>query len=163
MKSGNFSTGRPEWDWESGEGLLRLDDPEEWDAAFERGEERLGTAVIGLAFHCSLAEVTPRIVRAMQLADAGQRGFAFTAAGHAARLNRELTPELFATLRAEGRGGVAEHPIRDTLTFVPFRKLPPWFKWRWVYVTVRNRLEGWWLRSVDAVGGVWRVVRRRCS
>ncbi|MEU9628517.1 hypothetical protein ACFZDB_28095 [Streptomyces luteogriseus] len=23
------------WDWESGEGLLRLDDPGEWDAAFE--------------------------------------------------------------------------------------------------------------------------------
>ncbi|MER5572551.1 hypothetical protein [Streptomyces massasporeus] len=146
------------WDWESGEGLLRLDDPGEWDAAFERGEERLGTAVIGLAFHCSLAEASPRIARAMRLPDAGQRGFAFTAAGHAARLNRELTPELYAALRAEGPGGVAEHPIRDTLTFVPFRKLSPWFKRRWVYVAVRDKLQAWWLRCVYGIEDAWRAV-----
>ncbi|MFH9889227.1 hypothetical protein ACH4OQ_07170 [Streptomyces luteogriseus] len=60
----------------------------------------------------------------MQLPDTGQRGFAFTAAGHAARLNGELTQELFAALRAEGPGGFAENAIGDTLTFVPFRKLP---------------------------------------
>ena len=152
-----------EWDWETGEGLLGIDDPAEVDAAFERGEQRLGTAVIGLAFNCSLEEASPRIVRAMQLPDAGQRGFAFTAAGHAARLNGELPPELFAALRVEGPGGVAEHPIRDTLAYVPFRKLPPWFKWRWVYVTVRDKLEGWWLRSVEAVGDAWRALRGRRS
>ncbi|MFE1946398.1 hypothetical protein ACWGJ0_17940 [Streptomyces massasporeus] len=151
------------WDWESGEGLLRLDDPGEWDAAFERGEERLGTAVIGLAFHCSLAEASPRIARAMRLPDAGQRGFAFTAAGHAARLNRELTPELYAALRAEGPGGVAEHPIRDTLTFVPFRKLSPWFKRRWVYVAVRDKLQAWWLRCVYGIEDAWRAVRGHSS
>jgi hypothetical protein len=149
------------WDWESGEGLLRLDDPGEWDAAFDRGEARLGTAVIGLAFHCSLAEASPRIARALRLPDAAQRGFAFTAAGHAARLNGELTPELYAALREEGPGGFAEHPIRDTLTFVPFRKLPPWFKRRWVYVAVRDRLEAWWLGCVYAVGDAWRAVRGR--
>ncbi|MEU6082838.1 hypothetical protein [Streptomyces sp. NPDC047108] len=76
-----------EWDWESGEGLLRIDDPAEWDAAFERGEPKIGTAVIGLAFNCSLDEASPRIVRAMQLPDPNQRGFAFAAAGAAARLN----------------------------------------------------------------------------
>jgi hypothetical protein len=31
-----------------------------------------------------------------------QRGFAFTAAGAAARINGRLTPELYAALRAEG-------------------------------------------------------------
>ncbi|WP_406332287.1 hypothetical protein [Streptomyces sp. NBC_00203] len=149
------------YNWESGEGLLGIDDPADWDAAFERGEQHLGTAVIGLAFNCSLEDASPRIVRAMQLPDAGQRGFAFTAAGHAARLNGELTPELFAALRAEGPGGVAEHPIRDTLGFVPFRKLPPWFKRRWVLVTVRNKLESWWLRSGETVEDVWRALRRR--
>ncbi|WP_405817370.1 hypothetical protein OG241_22885 [Streptomyces sp. NBC_01390] len=149
------------WDWKSGEGLLGLDDPEEWDAAFERGEDHLGTAVIGLAFQCSLEEASPRIARAMRLPDIGQRGFAFTAAGHAARLNGELTPELYAALRAEGPGGIAEHPIRDTLGFVPFRKLPPWFKRRWVLVTVRNKLESWWLRSGETVEEVWRALRRR--
>lgn len=72
-----------------------------------------------------------------------------------------MTPELFAALRAEGPGGVAEHPIRDTLGFVPFRKLPPWFKRRWVLVTVRNKLESWWLRSGETVEDVWRALRRR--
>ena len=61
----------PQHDWESGEG-------------------HLGTAVIGLAFNCSLEEASPRIVRAMQLPDPGQRGFAFTAAGTAARLNVDV-------------------------------------------------------------------------
>ncbi|MFJ4540904.1 hypothetical protein ACIP39_33820 [Streptomyces tibetensis] len=151
------------WDWESGEGLLRLDDPEEWDAAFERGEERLGTAVIGLTFHCSLAEVSPRIVQAMQLPDAGQRGFAFTAAGHAARLNGELTPELYAALRAErsGRKGFAVNAIDDTFDYVLFRRLPLWLKRRWVWMTLRNKLESWWSRSLCAVEDVSRAVRGR--
>ncbi|MGW3408907.1 hypothetical protein [Streptomyces sp. NPDC000888] len=148
-------------DWESGEGLLGVDDPAEVDAAFERGEGHLGTAVIGLAFNCSLEEASPRIVRAMQLPDRGQRGFAFTAAGAAARLNGELTPQLYAALRAEGPGGVADNAIRDTLTFVPFRQLPPWFKWQMVRITVRDKLEYWWERSKDAVGDVWRALRGR--
>ncbi|MFB6549125.1 hypothetical protein [Streptomyces sp. NPDC056405] len=147
------------WDWGSGEGLLGLDNPEEWDGAFERGEDHLGTAAIGLAFNCSLEEASPRIVRSMRLSDAAQRGFAFTAAGHAARLNGALTPELFAALRAEGPGGIADFPIRDTLGFVPFRKLPPWFKRRWVYMTVRDRLEGWWLRSEGAILNGWQRLR----
>ncbi|MFF6949780.1 hypothetical protein ACFZAD_14140 [Streptomyces iakyrus] len=151
------------WDWESGHGLLGLDDPEEWDAAFERGEAHLGTAVIGLALNCSLADVSPRIIRAMQLPDAGQRGYAVTATGHAARLHGELSPELFAALRAEDSGGVAEDAIGDTLTFVPFRKLPPWFKRRWVYAVVRNKVEARWLQSVYAVEDAWRAVRGRSS
>lgn len=78
----------------------------------------------------------------MRLPDAGQRGFAFTAAGHGAGLNGELTPELYAALRAEGpirprREGHRGHA--DTLAFVPFRKLPPWFKWRWVCAAVRDK------------------------
>lgn len=109
----------------------------------------------------TLEEASPRIVRAMRLSDAGRRGFAFTAAGHAARLNGELTPEGYAALRAEGLGGVADHPIRDTLGFVPFRKLPPWFKRRRVLVTVRNKLESWWPRFGETVEDVWRVLRRR--
>ncbi|MFD9326556.1 hypothetical protein [Streptomyces sp. NPDC060065] len=149
------------YDWESGEGLLGIDDPAEVDAAFERGERPLGTAVIGLAFNCSLEEASPRIIRAMQLPDRGQRGFAFTAAGAAARLNGELTPQLYAALRAEGPVGTADDAIRDTLTFVPFRQLPPWFKWQMVRITVLDKLEYWWTRSEDAVGDAWRVLRGR--
>ena len=151
------------WDWGSGEGLLGLDDPEEWDAAFERGEDHLGTAVIGLAFQCPLEEASPRIVRAMQLPDSGQRGFAFTAAGTAARLNGELTPELYAALRAVGHRGVAETAVDDTLTFVPFRDLPPWFKWRKVASRVWDKLETWRLNVKYAAEDVWKVLRRRRS
>ncbi|MEV0693374.1 hypothetical protein [Streptomyces sp. NPDC050388] len=151
------------WDWKSGEGLLGVDDPAEWDAAFERGENHLGTAAIGLAFSCSLEEASPRVARAMRLPDVAQRGFAFTAAGTAAQLNGRLTSELYAALQAEGPGrrSIAGNAVRDTLTFVPFRDLPPWFKRRSVYLTVRDTLEGWWLRSEDAVSDARRALRGR--
>ncbi|MEV2252556.1 hypothetical protein AB0I94_18605 [Streptomyces sp. NPDC050147] len=152
-----------EWGWDSGEGLLGIDDPAEWDAAYERREKRLGTAAIGLAFNCSLAEASPRIVRATQLPDTDQRAYAFTAAGTAARLNGELTPELYAALRVEGHKGLAEYAIDDTLTFVPFRDLPPWLKRRKVITSVRNKLESWWLRSGETIEDAWQGLRRRRS
>ncbi|WP_405817368.1 hypothetical protein OG241_22880 [Streptomyces sp. NBC_01390] len=154
-----------EWNWESGEGLLRLNDPAEWDAAFERGADGLGTAVIGLAFNCSLEEVSPRIVRAMHLPDRGQRGFAFTAAGVAARLNGELTPELYAALRAEGPGrkSIAVNAIDDTLDYVPFRDLPPWLK-RWkVASKVQDKLKTWRLETQYMVEDAWQALRGRRS
>lgn len=151
----------PEWDWDRGESLIHIDDPAEVDAAFERGERSLGTAVIGLAFNCSLEQASPRIVRAMQLPDPGQRGFAFTAAGTAARLNGGLTPALYAALHAEGRGGFAENAIRDTLTFVPFRKLPPWFKWQMVRTAVVDKMDAWRLRVKYTAEDAWNVLRRR--
>ncbi|MEU9787988.1 hypothetical protein AB0H92_44750 [Streptomyces phaeochromogenes] len=92
-----------------------------------------------------LAEASPR-TRAMQLPDLAQRGFAFTAAGAAARIKC-----------------VAEYAIKDTLAFVPFRQLPPRFKWQMVRTTVQDKLEYWWLRTTDAVGDAWRVLRRRRS
>lgn len=153
-----------EYNWESGEGLSRIDDPSAVDAAFERGERHLGTAVVGLAFTCPLAVASPRIVRAMRLADPVQRQIAFTAAGVAARVNGNLTPEVFAALRAEGSSGFAETAIDDTLTFVPFRRLPLWLKRRWLLTGMRDTVQGWWLRGTDAVGDAWRrVVRRRRS
>jgi hypothetical protein len=150
-----------EYDWESGEGLASIDDPAAVDAAFERGEQRLGTAVIGLAFTCPLAQASPRILKAMRLPDRPQRQYAFTAACVAARLNGELTPELYAALRAEGPGGIAQTAIDDTLTFVPFRELPPWFKWRWLLTGLTNTVQGWWLRTADGVGEAWRALRKR--
>ncbi|MET7321585.1 hypothetical protein [Streptomyces sp. NPDC005549] len=151
------------WNWQTGERLLALNDPKEWDAAFERGERSLGTAAIGLAFNCSLEEASPRIVRAMQLPDVAQRGFAFTAAGTAARLNGALTPELYAALRAEGPGrrSIAVNAIDDTLTFVPFRRLPTWLKCWSVVSTVRNKLDAWRLNCAYAATDAWRAVRRR--
>ncbi|WP_282084824.1 hypothetical protein [Streptomyces tendae] len=152
-----------DWDWQTGERLLALDDPAEWDAAFARGERSLGTAAIGLAFNCPLDEASPRIVRAMRLPDVAQRGFAFTAAGTAARLNSALTPELYAALRAEGVGrrSIAVNAIDDTLTFVPFRRLPTWLKCWSVVSTVRNKLDVWRLSLAYAMTDAWNAVRRR--
>ncbi|MEV0117132.1 hypothetical protein AB0H77_28515 [Streptomyces sp. NPDC050844] len=93
--------------------------------------------------------------------DLAQRGFAFTAAGAAARVNGELTPELYEALRAEGHKGLAEYAIDDTLTFVPFRKLPPWLKRRKAWTGVRDKLEGWWLRSSEPVRDAWTALSRR--
>lgn len=152
-----------ELNWETGEGLLGLDDPAEWDAAYERGEPCLGTAAIGLAFNCTLADASPRIVRAMRLADHGQRGFAYTAAGTAARLNNELTPELYAALRAEGHRGFAENAVDDTLTFVPFRELPLWFKWRTVTSKVQDKLKTWQLEVTYVAEDARKALRRRRS
>ncbi|MGW7089533.1 hypothetical protein ACWGH2_39435 [Streptomyces sp. NPDC054871] len=150
-----------EWDWSRGETLLRVDDPADWDAAYERGERSLGTAVIGLAFNCTLEEASPRIVRAMRLEDRGQRGFAYTAAGVAARLNGELTPELYAALRAEGHRGFAETAVDDTLDYVPFRELPLWFKWRTVASKVQDKLATWRLNVTYAAEDARKALRRR--
>ncbi|MDL2080010.1 hypothetical protein QNN03_26565 [Streptomyces sp. GXMU-J15] len=149
------------WDWETGEGLLAVNDPAEVDAAFERGERALGAAVIGLALNCSPEAASPRIVRALEVLNRSQRDFPFTAAAHVARLNGRLTPELYAVLRAEGMGGFADHAVRDTLAYVPFRDLPPWFKWQWVRTTVTDKSEGWRLAVMDAAEEAWRKLRRR--
>ncbi|WP_329336009.1 hypothetical protein OG866_18370 [Streptomyces sp. NBC_00663] len=150
-----------EWNWESGEGLLGLDDPADWDAAYERGEQHLGTAAIGLAFNCSLEDASPRILKAMRLPDRDQRIFAYTAAGTAARLNGTLTPELYAALRAEGHHGIAENAVDDTLDHVPFRQLPPWFKWRKIASKVWDKLETWRLTVTYAAEDAWKFVRGR--
>ncbi|WP_235787137.1 hypothetical protein [Streptomyces mutabilis] len=130
----------PDWNWQTGEGLPALDDPEEWDAAYERGAQHLGTAAIGLALTCSLERASPHVVKAMRLPDTTQCAFAFTAAGTAARINGALTPELYAVLRAEGpdRRSIAVKAIDGTLAFVPFRRLPTSLKCRSVVSTVRN-------------------------
>ncbi|MDQ0599777.1 hypothetical protein QF037_004122 [Streptomyces canus] len=150
-------------DWKTGEGVSGIADPAEVDAAFERGEWPLGTAVIALAFNCSLEEASPRIVRATRLPDRDQRWFAFTAVAVAARLNGALTPELYAVLRAAGLQGTAEDAIRDTLTFVPYRDLPPWLKRMRVRLRVQDKLEAWWLSATYATEGLWQAVGGRRS
>ncbi|MEU0108066.1 hypothetical protein ABZ322_11820 [Streptomyces sp. NPDC006129] len=53
----------------------------------------------------------------------------------------EQCKSLYAVRRVEGPKGLAEDAANDTLIFVPVRKLPPWFKGRWVHATVRNKVE----------------------
>ncbi|NNN37971.1 hypothetical protein HLK59_48240 [Streptomyces sp. S3(2020)] len=148
-------------DWKTGDGVSGIDDPAEVDAAFERGERPLGTAVIALAFNCSLEEASPRIVRATRLPDRDQRWFAFTAVAVAARLNGALTPELYAVLRAAGLHGTAEDAIRDTLTFVPYRDLPPWLKRMRLRLAVVDKLDYWKLLATYAAEDVRKALRGR--
>ncbi|GAA1149977.1 hypothetical protein F4556_004631 [Kitasatospora gansuensis] len=132
------------------------------DAAFERGDPEVGTAVVRLVFSgAGVEEVAPRVVRALGSADAGVRRLGGVAAGDLARTAGRLTPQLYEVLRAEGFGGVADTAIKDVLTFVPFRRLPGWYRWQWLRLTVRDTVQGWWLRLVDLAETGWAALRRR--
>lgn len=134
----------------------------EVDAAFERGDPEVGTAVVKLVFGgAGVEEVAARVVRALRSADAGTRRLGGVAAGDLARTAGRLTPELYGVLRAEGFGGVADTAIKDVLTFVPFRRLPRWYQWQWLRLTVRDAVEGWWLRLADLLESGWAALRRR--
>jgi hypothetical protein len=101
----------------------------EVDAAFERDDPDVGTAVVRLVFTCDdFDAVAARVRRALASDDSRVRQLGFVAAGDMTRVFRRLTPEIYAVLRAEGLGGVADTAFRDALTFVPFRDLPLWFK-----------------------------------
>ncbi|MGW5636819.1 hypothetical protein ACWEWQ_18525, partial [Streptomyces sp. NPDC003832] len=61
--------------------------------------------------------------------------------------------------------GIAPSPtalaIDDTLTFVPYRDLPPWFKWQTYASRVRAKLDSWRLTLTYAAEDAWKAVRRR--
>ncbi|WP_073812699.1 hypothetical protein [Kitasatospora sp. CB01950] len=106
--------------------------------------------------------VAARVERALGATRFEVRKPACVAAGDLARTSGRLTPGIFAALRAEGLGGVADTAIKDALTFIPFRRLPWWFRWTSARLSVRDWIEGRWLRAVDAVQtarDAWRRAR----
>ncbi|MFF0292836.1 hypothetical protein ACFYST_00310 [Kitasatospora sp. NPDC004614] len=122
------------------------------DAALDRGDPDAGTEVIKLVFASDGFEaVAARVERALGADRFKVRQLACVAAGDLARTSGRLTPGIYAALRAEGLGGVADTAIRDALTFIPFRQLSWWFRWTWIRLTVLEGIEGRWLRAVDAV------------
>ncbi len=152
-----------EYDWETGEGLLRVHDPEEVDAAFDRGERRVGTALIGLVLNGDdFAVLAPRVERGLRSADRDVRQFAFVAAGHTARLFGELSPGIYEILHAEGPHGVAENAISDALDYVPFRDMPWWLRRLKVTTDIRQFVARRWLYAVEDVkSGFAFLVSRR--
>ncbi|GGV01848.1 hypothetical protein GCM10010211_81420 [Streptomyces albospinus] len=63
-----------ELDRETGDGLIGIRDPAEVDAAFDRGERCVGTAVVGLVLNSDdVAVVAPRVLRALRSSDATVR------------------------------------------------------------------------------------------
>ncbi|WP_018543258.1 MULTISPECIES: hypothetical protein [unclassified Streptomyces] len=80
-------------DWETGDGVIDIRDPAEIDAALDRGERHVGTAVIGMVPHGDdVAVIAPRVERAMRSPDPKVRELGFVAAGDMARLYTTLSP-----------------------------------------------------------------------
>jgi hypothetical protein len=129
-----------EINWETGEGLLAVDDPIEVDDAFARNEKHVGIAVVGLALNNEdLDAVAPRVVRAIESDDEETRRLGFTAAGHTVRLFETLDPRIEQALRRFRDDGIAATALDDVLQYVRFRQLPRWLQAE----SVRRRLR--WL------------------
>ena len=125
-----------DYSWDTGEGLLGVDDPAIVDEALDRGEPHAGIAVAGLALNNGdLAAVAPRVARATRSDDAEVHRMGFLALGHAVRLSGRLPAELEQALRDARDDPAAETAFDDTLQFVPFRALPGWLK--------RRAVAGW--------------------
>lgn len=117
--------------WQDSSALLGTDRPEEVDAAFERGEELVGVAVIGLALtHPDPTAILPRVARALDRAlassDPRLRHQGIVALAHTARLHRTVDRRCLDLLRRCPRGSEADD---DLWAYVPRRRLP-WWLWR---------------------------------
>lgn len=113
--------------WQSSSALLGTDRPEEVDAAFDRGEDLVGVAVIGLALtHPDAGAILPRVARALESADAALRPQSRVALAHVARLHGTVDRRCLELLRSHPRGNEADD---DLWGHVPHRRLP-WWLWR---------------------------------
>ncbi|MFF4952371.1 hypothetical protein [Streptomyces chattanoogensis] len=126
--------------WQDSSALMGTDRPEEVDAAFARGEEMVGVAVIGLALtHPDAAAILPRVAQALETAlETGDRGLlsqGSVALAHTARLHGTVDRRCLEALRRCPRGMEAH---TDVWGYVPWRRLPLWL-WR-------DQLPGhlWW-------------------
>ena len=132
-----------EINWETGEGLLAVDDPAMVDDAFTHSKKHVGIAVIGLALnHEKLDEIAPRVVRTIESPSIQTRRLGFTAAGHTARLFRTLNPRIERVLYRYRNDTIAATAIDDSLQYVSFRHLPSWLK----IESIQRKLRWWILR-----------------
>ncbi|PYC77201.1 hypothetical protein C7C46_19720 [Streptomyces tateyamensis] len=103
------------------------DQPEEVDAAFDRGEPLVGVAVIFLALNHPDAEaILPRVGKALESQDTEIRRQGVIALAHVARLHRTVDQRSLDLLRSCPRGNEADD---DLWSFVAHRRLP-WWLWR---------------------------------
>lgn len=122
--------------WLDSSALMGTDRPEEVDAAFDRREQLVGVAVIGLALtHPDPWQVLPRTARALASTNLDVRAQGIIALAHVARLHRVVDRDNLDLLRTMRRGNAADD---DLWTFVPHRLLPWWLHrhqliqaWRW--------------------------------
>jgi hypothetical protein len=113
--------------WSDYTALMGIGRPEEVDAAFDRGEDMVGVAVIGLAMsHPDPAVSSPRVARALDHNRIEVRRQGATALAHVARIHGVVSRECLEVLRRHP-DEVAED---DLWTFVEHRRLPVWLWWR---------------------------------
>ena len=122
-------TVEPTFDWGTGNGLLGISNPHDVDAAFERGEPHVGIALIGLVLNeCDFEEISPRIVRALDSPSVPLILQGLVATGHAARIYRKLSGEIYRRVRLLEKEGVADAAMSDIMEYIPFSDLPVWIK-----------------------------------
>lgn len=113
--------------WRSSSALMGTDRPEEVDAAFDRAEELVGVAVIGLALnHPDAVAILPRVARALESEGGELRHQGRVALAHVARLHSTVDRRCLELLRSHPRGSEADD---DLWSYVPHRRLP-WWLWR---------------------------------
>ncbi|WP_068927415.1 hypothetical protein [Planobispora rosea] len=141
-------------DWDSTAELIGCDDPAQVDAGFERGERRVGVAVIGLALSVLDPDlVAPRLHRAMTDADAETRRCGVLAMGHMARLNGVVDGRSLDLLRAllsdpdPDVRGQASDAAGDVWIFVRRSRLPLWLRRRERLADTGAKLDllRWWV------------------
>jgi len=131
---------RENLDWERGSNLNRCNSPQEIDAAFDRGEERVGVAVIALAYnHADTDAVLVRVARGLRSPSPETRRQSLLALMHTARLHGrvdsialDLLRELLHDHSPISAGslydvrGTAIQTVEDLRIFLPRDQLPAW-------------------------------------
>ncbi|WP_053731349.1 hypothetical protein [Nocardia sp. NRRL S-836] len=113
--------------WRDFSALMGCDRPEDVDAAFDRDEDMVGVAVIGLALSCpDPAQILTRVARALDHNRLQVRRQGAMALAHVARLHGVVSRECLQVLRRHP-DDVAED---DLWTFVAHHRLPAWLWWR---------------------------------
>ncbi|GAA3357151.1 hypothetical protein [Saccharopolyspora gregorii] len=131
--------------WDTGEGLLAVEDPRVVDAAFDRGERHVGVAVVGISLNWDRQEdISIRIQRAAESEDRETQRMAFTALGHVVRRFRSLDSVLDSVIYRFRSSSLSEVAMDDVLQYIPFWQMPLWLKKVWLSRTLRwNLLDRW--------------------
>lgn len=129
-----------DFDWEQGGNLNRCREPGDVDAAFDRGEEHVGVALIALVHNNPDTDaVLSRVARGLRSPNPETRRQSLLALMHTARLHGRvdaITLELLHALLSDctpisvGSAyevrGTATQTVGDLQVFLPSEQLPAW-------------------------------------
>ncbi|WP_412538723.1 hypothetical protein R8Z50_23065 [Longispora sp. K20-0274] len=127
-------------DWERGSNLNLCDEPDDVDAAFDRGEERVGVALIALVYNNPDTDaVLPKVARGLRSPNPETRRQSLLALMHTARLHGRVDAVTLELVRGllDDRipisvgsryevWGTAAQTVEDLRVFLPSEQLPAW-------------------------------------